>query len=62
MLYYEIPYKIDIFDDEEFKKSSIDFWATVTNIETGEAEYLKLDSVLNQMEILRGYLCNAIGI
>lgn len=51
--YYEIPYKIDIFDDEEFKKSNIDFWATVTNIETGEAEYLKLDSVLNQMEILR---------
>ena len=41
---------MDVFDDEEFKKSNIDFWATVTNIETGEAEYLKLDSVLNQME------------
>ena len=42
--YYEIPFKIDVFDEETFEKSNTDFWATVTNIETGEAEYLKLNN------------------
>ncbi len=51
--FYEIPYKLDVFDDETFKSSKAEFYATVTNVETGEAEYLKLDSVLEQMEILR---------
>ena len=51
--YYEIPLKIDIFDEETFEKSNTNFWATVTNIETGEAEYLKLTNVFEQMELLR---------
>lgn len=51
--YYEIPTKLDIFDEETFEKSDTDFWATVTNIETGEAEYLKLNNVFEQMELLR---------
>ena len=51
--YYEIPFKIDVFDEETFEKSDTDFWATVTNIETGEAEYLKLTNVFEQMELLR---------
>ena len=51
--YYEIPTKLDIFDEETFEKSDTDFWATVTNIETGEAEYLKLTNVFEQMELLR---------
>lgn len=51
--YYEIPLKIDIFDEETFEKSNTDFWATVTNIETGKAEYLKLTNVFEQMELLR---------
>ena len=51
--YYEIPFKIDVFDEETFEKSNTDFWATVTNIETGEAEYLKLNNAFEQMELLR---------
>lgn len=51
--YYEIPFKIDVFDEKTFEKSNTDFWATVTNIETGEAEYLKLNNVFEQMELLR---------
>lgn len=51
--YYEIPFKIDVFDEKTFEKSNTDFWATVTNIETGEAEYLKLTNVFEQMELLR---------
>lgn len=51
--FYEVPYKLDIFDDKTFNESGIDFYATVSNIETGEAEYFKLDKILEQMEILR---------
>lgn len=51
--YYEIPFKIDVFDEETFERSNTNFWATVTNIETGEAEYLKLTNVFEQMELLR---------
>ena len=51
--FYEIPYKLDIFDDETYKKSKTDFFATITNVETGKAEYIKLKSVLEQMEVLR---------
>lgn len=51
--YYEIPFKIDVFDEETFERSNTNFWATVTNIETGKAEYLKLTNVFEQMELLR---------
>jgi len=51
--FYEVPYKLDIFDDETYKKSNIDFYATITNVETGKPEYVELNSVLEQMEVLR---------
>lgn len=51
--YYKIPMELDVFDDEAFQKSGIDFYATVTNVDTGEAEYIKIDSVFDQMEVMR---------
>lgn len=51
--FYEIPQKLDIFDDETYKKSKTEFYATVTNVDTGKAEYMRINSVLEQMEILR---------
>lgn len=51
--YYEVPMKLDVFDDELFKKRKIPFYAVVTNVETGLAEYMKIDSVFEQMEELR---------
>ena len=51
--FYEIPYKLDIFDDETYKTSKTEFLATITNVDTGEAEYIKLESVLEQMEVVR---------
>lgn len=51
--YYELPQKLDIFDQETFEKSDIDFYATITNVDTGEAEYIKLKNVFEQMEVLR---------
>lgn len=51
--YHEVPRKLDVFDDEAFRASGIPFWAVVTNMETGEGEYLLLESVFEQMDILR---------
>lgn len=51
--FYEVPQKLDVFDNETFMKSDIDFFATVTNVETGEPEYIKLNDLFAQMEVLR---------
>lgn len=51
--YYELPQKLDIFDEETFEKSNIDFYATVTNVSTGKAEYIKIENIFEQMEVLR---------
>lgn len=51
--YYKVPMELDVFDDETFQKSGVDFYATVTNVDTGEAEYIRIDSVFEQMEVLR---------
>ncbi len=51
--YYEVPNKLDVFDDETYQAAGVPFYAVVTNLETGEGEYLHLKSVLAQMDILR---------
>lgn len=51
--YYEVPFKHDIFDEETFEKSGIDFYAVVTNVETGKPEYIKIDNLREQMEVFR---------
>ncbi|UDW84442.1 patatin-like phospholipase family protein [Pasteurella canis] len=51
--FYEVPFKLDPFDVTAFLESNIDFYATLTNVETGEAEYIKLGNILEEMEILR---------
>ncbi|MBE5821574.1 MAG: patatin family protein [Clostridiales bacterium] len=51
--FYEIPTKLDIFDQETFAKSNTPFYATITNIETGKPEYVKLTDVYKQIEVLR---------
>lgn len=51
--FYEVPCKLDVFDNDTYKASNVPFYATVSNIETGKAEYLKLEDVFEQMEILR---------
>ena len=37
--------ELDPFDFETFRKSKEEFYATVTNIETGEAEYIRIDDI-----------------
>lgn len=51
--YYTVPQTIDIFDDEAFVQSKIPYYAVVTNMETGQPEYMQVHSVFEDMEILR---------
>lgn len=51
--YYDVTTKHDIFDNGTFMKNNTGFYATVTNVETGEAEYLEIKDVLGEIEKLR---------
>lgn len=51
--FYELPTKLDKFDEEEFFKSKTEFYAVVTNIETGMAEYKRIINDSNYVEYLR---------
>ena len=51
--YHEIPTKLDIFDEEEYSKSKTDFYAVITNIETGKPEYKKIINATIQVDELR---------
>lgn len=51
--YYKVTKKLDKFDDETFKKSNKKYYATVTNLTTGNAEYIPISSVMDSLEVLR---------
>ena len=51
--YHELPTKLDIFDEETYSKSKTDFYAVITNIETGKAEYKKIINATIQVDELR---------
>lgn len=49
----DVPEVLDPFDDETFKKSKAKFYGVCTNVKTGKAEYIHIDSVFDKMEVLR---------
>lgn len=51
--YGKVQRDLDPFDDETFKKANRPFYSVTTSVETGEAKYIKIDSVFEQMEVLR---------
>ena len=51
--YDEIPNKLDIFDNETYKKTPEEFYAVVTNLDTGKPEYIKIDDAQKDIEYLR---------
>ncbi|MBO5246028.1 MAG: patatin family protein [Eubacterium sp.] len=51
--YQHVPLELDIFDDETYCASQIPFYAVVTDIERGEPEYIRVESVYKQMDVLR---------
>ena len=51
--FYELPYKLDVFDNETFKKAQTDFYVVMTNVESGKPEYVLIEDAFAQMEYLR---------
>lgn len=51
--YYELPSKLDIFDENTYEESDTEFYATITNVYTGKPEYVKVENIFEQMELLR---------
>ncbi len=51
--YDVIPFELDIFDFDTYKNATSDFYAVVTNIETGLAEYIKISDLKKDMDYLR---------
>ena len=53
--YEDLPLRLDPFDEAAFEASPVDFYVTVTNVETGLAEHILCDElrVGGKMELLR---------
>lgn len=53
--YEDLPLRLDPFDEEAFEAAPVDFYATVTNLETGRAEYILCDELRpgSKMDVIR---------
>lgn len=51
--YYKVPNELDKFDYDTYKKSKIKMYVTVTNLETGEAEYIEIKDAKDNIEYFR---------
>ncbi len=51
--YYKVSKELDPFDQDTFIKNNKEFYAVLTNVETGEAEYKKIEKPIDDMEYLR---------
>lgn len=51
--YHELPEKLDIFDNESFKRNNVPFYCVCTNIETGKPEYIRLRDANAEIDYLR---------
>ena len=51
--FYRVSNELDPYDEAAFEAYGASFTAVVTNVDTGEAEYLDIANVLEQMEVFR---------
>ena len=51
--YHELPDKLDVYDHEGFLRNPTPYWVVCTDVETGEAEYVRLTDMREQIEYLR---------
>lgn len=51
--YHELPEKLDKYDYDAFNRCGIPFYAGCSNVETGEAEYLRITDMKEQVDCLR---------
>lgn len=51
--YHIIPTQYDVFDEAAFEAHGGEYWVVVTNVETGEAEYMRMHHLLEDIEMMR---------
>ena len=51
--YHELPDRLDIYDHEAFLRNPTPYYAVCTNVDTGEAEYLRITDMRAQIDVLR---------
>ena len=49
----KLVYELDKFDFETYKNNPVELYAVVTNLQTGEPEYIKIDDAQKDMEYFR---------
>ena len=49
----KLLYELDKLDFETYKNNPVDFYAVVTNLQTGKPEYIKIDDAQKDMEYFR---------
>ena len=49
----KLVYELDKLDFETYKNTPVDFYAVVTNLQTGKPEYIKIDDAQKDMEYFR---------
>ena len=48
-----LPRELDPFDEKTFEESKAEFYATITNMRTGKAEYVRITDTWKQMDVIR---------
>ena len=48
-----LPRELDPFNEETFEKSKAELYATITNMRTGQAEYVRITDTWKQMDLIR---------
>lgn len=51
--YHELPERLDPYDNEAFRNSKMEFYVTCTNLETGNAEYIKMNDMFADIDYMR---------
>lgn len=51
--YGKVALELDPFDDGTYRKAETPFYAVVTDLDTGKPEYIRITSVVEQMDVLR---------
>ena len=51
--YHDLPERLVPYDYEAFKAQKSEFFVTVSNLESGKAEYIKINDMLNDIDYLR---------
>lgn len=51
--YHELPEQLDLYDYDEFNRSKVPFYTVCTNVETGGAEYIRINDMKTDIDYIR---------